>query len=169
MSRVPNQRVFQLTSVVREIVKEQLKLLEEPITRIAVLAYKKVLEEEKLSGSNEDPFECLNDTSSATGLTESSVTDTEHSTIFIDDQECYLECEGEGSSSIRAVYNRDVDDDGQSHFGDMIGILDDKDEFWESDLASGVIVGYKRENDWVPVIPDTSIPDWNRVRKIYEE
>lgn len=174
----PNQRVFQLTSIVRDIVKEQLRLLEEPITRITVLAFKKVLEEEQSSGSNEDPFECLlGDPSISTSTTTSTlsqplsvgasrddVSKEEHTKIYVDDQECYLEEE----ESIRAVYVCDMDDDGQSQFGDMIGVLDDEDEFWESDLVSGVLVGYQREGEWVPVVVNTSIPDWSRKRKICE-
>jgi len=171
--------VFQLTSIVRDIVKEQLRLLEEPITRITVLAFKKVLEEERRAGSNEDPFECLlGDPSSSTatslsqspslslsvGASRGDVSKEGHTKIYIDDQECYLEEE----ESIRAVYVCDMDDDGQSQFGDMIGVLDDEDEFWESDLVSGVLVGYQREDEWVPVVINTSIPDWSRKRKICE-
>jgi hypothetical protein len=49
-------RIFRLNDIVRKIVKEKLKELEEPIVRITIDAFRKIVEEEK---DMIDPFDCL--------------------------------------------------------------------------------------------------------------
>ena len=53
-------RIFRLNEIVRQIVREKLKDLEEPIVRIAIDSFRKILEEEK---DLPDPFDCLKEQS----------------------------------------------------------------------------------------------------------
>ena len=49
-------RIFRLNDIVRQVVKERLKELEEPIVKIVIESFRKVLQEEK---DIIDPFDCL--------------------------------------------------------------------------------------------------------------
>ena len=59
-----------------------------------------------------------------------------------------------------AVYRRDVKDDGESEAGDIIGFLDDHDEYWEAVQNGGKIIGYEKDNLYVPTLKGTSYPEW---------
>jgi hypothetical protein len=62
-----------------------------------------------------------------------------------------------------AVYRRDVKDDGESEAGDIIGFLDDHDEYWEAVQNGGKIVGFQKDNLYVPTLKGTTYPEWEKM------
>ena len=77
----------------------------------------------------------------------------------IDGQECYIFCE----DNKKTVHIREIDDDGQSQVGDLIGVIDDDDLFWKVELENGVVCGYSFEDQYVPAERNTLEPIWEGI------
>ena len=214
-NHLPNSRIFRLNDIVRNIVREQLALLEEPITKIAIQAFRKVIEQEEATG--DDLFACLDTITqsknvrhlqsyedmpethnmslvelvnsinkngpgkiiqSLSSFSDDMSTFNDMSMIDgndivfsdiptgtvngnelelpvivknIDGQDCYVFCE----DNKKTVHIREIDDDGQSQVGDLIGVIDDDDLFWKVELENGVVCGYSFEDQYVPAERNT--------------
>jgi hypothetical protein len=238
-----------LNEIVRQVVREKLKELEEPIVRITIDSFRKILQEEK---DIPDPFDCLKDnekdsnifnidgadysfmnsvmfnrdsgpntmtmaplyTKVNTGSCEKDSGDAVK-VMFIDDdytinsnkpdmssmslqdgvgkwmttdsdddadedeldededdvqvvtkdihgKKVYIIFEEDVNKTFggHAVYRRDVKDDETSEVGDIIGFLDDHDEYWEVVQNGGKIVGFEKDNLFVPTLKGTTYPEW---------
>lgn len=227
-NHLPNSRIFRLNDIVRNIVREQLALLEEPITKIAIQAFRKVIEQEEATG--DDLFACLDTITqsknvrhlqsyedmpethnmslvelvnsinkngpgkiiqSLSSFSDDMSTFNDMSMIDgndivfsdiptgtvngnelelpvivknIDGQDCYVFCE----DNKKTVHIREIDDDGQSQVGDLIGVIDDDDLFWKVELENGVVCGYSFEDQYVPAERNTLEPIWEGIGIIDE-
>ena len=214
-------RIFRLNEIVRKVVQEKLKELEEPIVRIAIDSFRKILQEEK---DIPDPFDCLKEISPVPTIfnleggdysfvnsmfSHDSGPNTmtmaplykkssgqDDKIIFINDQDeddnqdeednqddeeqdedvpvvtkeingkqvyVFLEEDVAKTFGGHAVYRRDVKDDGESEAGDIIGFLDDHDEYWEAIQNEGKIVGFEKDNLYVPTVKGTTYPEWMKM------
>jgi hypothetical protein len=259
-------RIFRLNEIVRQVVREKLKDLEEPIVRIAIDSFRKILEEEK---DLLDPFDCLKEQSTidsnifkleggdfsfvnsiinhdsgpnsmtmaplhtkvnkdgdvkflfvgddyvingpnnkssqehneaAAGAAASMRSDWQKDrmdrmdrmdgwimnsneesdpeeeeeddeeedddvpvvTKEINGKQVYVFLEDDVSKTFggHAVYRRDIKEDGESEAGDIIGFLDDHDEYWEAVHNGGKIVGFEKDTLYVPTLKGTTYPEW---------
>jgi hypothetical protein len=238
-------RIFRLNDIVRQVVKERLKELEEPIVKIVIESFRKVLQEEK---DVIDPFDCLkeppktnegiinmndlklighdgselsfmstiynNDSGPMSmtmapffsGLNQQNKSnnneDVKH--LFLDTDKIGFEGSAEAAGSTigiiddeddeeeedipvvtkeingkkvyvfieddvaktfggHAVYKREVKDDGSSEAGDIVGFLDDHDEYWSAVEDKGKILGFEKDNLYVPTMKGTTYPEWEKM------
>ena len=157
----PNQRVFRLTEIVRGVVKEHLTQLEEPITRIVISSFRKMLDEESEKGLGSDPFECLR--GSYTDESTRVQGAFPYQRVYVGNQECYLVDDG----GVQTVNSPDPDDNSQ--LGDLMGVLDNSDNLWETVIENGVITGYTTDEEYVPTKEASTHPDWEHKRALDEK
>ena len=177
MSTEPNERVFQINKRVRDIVRKRLSDLEDFCVNVAIEAYKDILQNEP-----DDPFKFLlsDDKPTLMGKTESDtlfyemddLSDKEDgeevavTTREFDGTNYYTFVNDEGNDFC-GVHERIVDDDNESEIGDLVGYIDNEDNFWKAVKDNGNIIKYRCKNIIVPVKMDYTMryPDLDFLNK----